>query len=197
MSEKKTTTKEDFETILPLTFLDVETTGLSPQTGDRICEIAVLRIEKSGKVLRWHTLINPLRPISPGAQFVNKITEEMICAAPEFKQVAKKVLKLIEGSSVVCHNACFDLSFLAMELAFCNMELPNLSVIDTLRISRQHFCFPSNSLCNIARSLNIENKLKHRAMADVNTTYKVFRHFWKELNKKGINRLEEVAFRHF
>ncbi len=195
----KKTSKADniFEDIAPLTFLDVETTGLSTQTGDRVCEIALLRVEKNGKITRWHNLIDPLRPISYGAQFVNKITDEMVSCAPKFRQVSEKLLKLIEGSTIVCHNACFDLNFLSMELAFCDLSLPVLPVIDTLRISRQHFSFPSNSLENIAKSLNIENKLKHRAMADVNTTYKVFRHFWTELKKRGICRLEEIAFQHF
>ena len=188
--------KRPIKEIAPLVFLDVETTGLSAQDGDRICEIAILRKEKSGRIKRWHSLINPMRPISPGAAAVNKITDEMVREAPEFRKVAKKILKLIEGSALVCHNARFDLSFVSMEMAFCDFALPVLLIIDTLRLSRQHFTFPSNSLGNIAGSLNIKTPGKHRAVADVDTTYRIFRHFWAELNKKGIMRLEDIAFRH-
>ena len=199
MTEKtknKTHYKKPIKEIAPLVFLDVETTGLSAQDGDRICEIAILRKEKSGRIVRWHSLINPKRPISPGAAAVNKITEEMLREAPEFSKVAKKVLKLIEGGAMVCHNARFDLSFVSMEMAFCDLAMPVLPIVDTLRLARQHFSFPSNSLGNIAGFLNIKTPGKHRAMADVDTTYRIFRHFWGELNKKGIKRLEEIAFNH-
>jgi len=195
-TKDKTHHKKPIKEIAPLVFLDVETTGLSAQDGDRVCEIAILRKEKSGSIVRWHSLINPMRPISPGASAVNKITDEMVREAPEFGKVAKKILKLIEGGTLVCHNARFDLSFLSMEMAFCDFALPVLPIVDTLRVSRQHFSFPSNSLGNIADFLNIKAIGKHRAMADVDTTYRVFKYFWGKLNKKGIKRLQDIAFSH-
>ncbi|MCX5782544.1 MAG: 3'-5' exonuclease [Elusimicrobia bacterium] len=179
-----------------LAFLDVETTGLSTQNGDRICEIAILRREENGKITKWESLINPCRPISYGAQAVNCITYDMVKDAPVFEEVANKILKLIKGSSLVCHNAYFDLNFLAMELALCDIVLPVLPIVDTLRVARQHFNFPSNSLPKIAEFLDINVEKKHRAMADVDTTHKVFNRFWAELNKKGIRKIEEIAFHH-
>jgi len=45
-------------------YLDVETTGLSPWFGDRICEIAVVRCEADQVIDRFDSLLNPERPIS-------------------------------------------------------------------------------------------------------------------------------------
>lgn len=187
----------DEKATLPvLAFLDVETTGLSTAHNDRICEIAILRCQGQQKITHWETLINPLRPISPGASAVNGITNEMVERSPLFKNVAPKVLELIDGAVLVCHNAPFDLSFLAAELEACGRTLPNLPVIDTLRIARQHFDFPSNSLGNIAAYLEIDVTEQHRAMADVYTTHKVFNHFWNELTNRGAVQFDQILSSH-
>ncbi|OGL40128.1 MAG: hypothetical protein A2042_02745 [Candidatus Schekmanbacteria bacterium GWA2_38_11] len=59
-------------------FIDVETTGLSPSFGDRICEIAILKRRGKKIIDSFHTLVNPERQISQGAQAVNNITDEMV-----------------------------------------------------------------------------------------------------------------------
>jgi len=65
----------------PLAFVDVETTGLNPSFGDRICEVAILRCAYGETVARLEQLVNPLRPVSPGAFAVNRITAEMLADA--------------------------------------------------------------------------------------------------------------------
>ncbi|MHB9155109.1 MAG: exonuclease domain-containing protein [Endomicrobiales bacterium] len=179
-----------------MAFIDVETTGLSTAYHDRICEIAVLRCQGQRKVTHWQSLVNPCRPISPAASAVNSITNKMVARSPLFKQVSAKFLELIEGAVLVCHNAPFDLSFLSAELEDCGLTLPNLPVIDTLKIARQHFDFPSNSLGNIAAYLEIDVKEKHRAMADVYTTHKIFSYFWSELNAQGIEQIDQLLTSH-
>jgi DNA polymerase-3 subunit epsilon len=174
-----------------LAFLDVETTGLSPEHDDRICEIAVLRTAGAAPQ-EWQTLVNPGRVISPGATAINGITNEMVAAAPHFPEVAPRLLELLEGAVVVCHNAPFDLGFIAAELAACGRTLPRLPVIDTLRLARRYFNFSSNTLGNIAATLDIDVREKHRAMADVMTMYHVFNHFWHELSQQGIASLDEL-----
>jgi DNA polymerase III subunit epsilon len=175
-----------------LTFLDVETTGLSPYYKDRICEVGILRCEAPDKHISFNTLVNPRRQISPGASAVNKITDEMVQDAPYFKDISKKILELLDNCVLVCHNAPFDISFINFELENCGIRPLNFSVIDTLIIARRFFTFPSNCLSNIASTLNLDVTSKHRAMADVHTTRKVFDHFWAELNKKGITNIEEI-----
>ena len=57
-----------------LAVFDTETTGLNPNFGDRVCEVAVLRWKNGEIVKTFQTLVEPLRPVSPGAFAVNEIT---------------------------------------------------------------------------------------------------------------------------
>lgn len=179
-----------------LVFLDVETTGLSAANNDKICEIAILRCQNSKKVIQWQSLVNPCRQISFAASSVNGISDKMVADAPVFSVLADKILELIKDAIIICHNAAFDLSFLSAEFENCGLCLPNNKVIDTLKIARQYFDFPSNSLGNIAEYLEIDVKEKHRAMADVFTMYEVFNCFIKELSNQGINQLDQLLTSH-
>src|SRR3989338_7978764 len=67
-------------------FFDVETTGLSSQNGDRICEVAILKYKNEKIIDTFQTLINPLRPISEGALAVNGITPRMLKGKPLFRE---------------------------------------------------------------------------------------------------------------
>jgi DNA polymerase III epsilon subunit family exonuclease len=164
-----------------LAFLDVETTGLWAARNDKVCEIAILRLDKNG-IFEWQTLINPGIPIPPVISGINGITDDMVQDAPLFSAVTDKILDLIEDAVVVCHNAPFDLGFLEAEFSACRMTFPRGPVLDTLAIARRHFSFPSNALSNIADHLNIPVTAKHRALADVNTTYRIFDHFCSEVD---------------
>jgi len=101
------------------TVLDVETTGLNPQYGDRVCEIALLRCEGGRELGRFHSLVDPGRPISPGAFAVNRIRDEDLIGAPLFADIASTVLEMLGNSVLVAHNAPFDLGFLGSELNIC------------------------------------------------------------------------------
>jgi DNA polymerase-3 subunit epsilon len=167
-------------------FLDVETTGLDPCLGHRICEIAVLKT-RGGKVLdKLQTLINPGRDISPQAASVNGITGDMIRGAPFFRDVAWDVLDALRDSVIVAHNATFDLRFLFAEFASIKLPHPENDVIDTLSIARRHYNFPSNSLGKIARYLGISTVGEHRAFADVRITNEIFEYFLMDLERRGM-----------
>ena len=61
--------------------VDVETTGLSAAFGDRICEVGILRALDDRILDTYQTLVNPQRPISPGASRVNGLRDEDVSAA--------------------------------------------------------------------------------------------------------------------
>jgi len=177
---------------IPFTFLDCETTGLSPKFGDKICEIALLKV-KGGKIQEsYQALINPGRSISLGATAVNGITDEMVKGAPYFSEIAEKLIRIIGDSVIIAHNAKFDLSFLAAQ--FQNSRIPPFDniVIDTLILARRYYTFPSNSLGNICSSLNFLIRDEHRAMGDVLLTKMVFEKFLTDFKEKGITTLEEI-----
>ena len=106
----------------PFTVFDVETTGMSP-VGDRIVELAALRVDTDGSEREFHTLINPGRPIPPGVISVHHITDDMVIDAPHFSTVGKMFLDFAAGSTLVAHNARFDLGFLQESLARCGLPL--------------------------------------------------------------------------
>lgn len=155
-------------------FLDLETTGLSPWFGDRICEVGIVLTEGKRIKETFQTLLNPQRPLSPGAASANGLNDDMLAGAPQFAGIAPKVRDLLKDSVVVCHNAQFDLQFLDSEFRRLNwqLEIPNL--IDTLHIAREHFEFRSNTLTHIAAEFGISTPEAHRALADALTGKSVF-----------------------
>src|SRR5205823_12025503 len=63
---------------LAFTFVDVETTGLDHATGDRVCEIALLRVHGDQELARFESLVHPQRLMTAGATAVNGITDAML-----------------------------------------------------------------------------------------------------------------------
>jgi len=177
------------------TVFDVETTGLYPYSGDRICEIgAVKAMFGSRETKKFHSMINPGRPISYGAFRVNGITDEMVMGAPTIYEILPSFLKFIEGSVLVAYNAGFDLGFLECALRNKKDVLNDYYVIDALRLARR--LFPSAgrfSLSCVSQSLGIDTEGGHRALSDAVMTWKVFGKELKLLMEDGIREVEELA----
>jgi len=166
--------------------VDVETTGLYPEEKDRICEIALLKI-KDGRIIdKFVTLVNPEREISYPAYLVNGITDKMVEDAPTFKEIAEDVFNFIKDEILLIHNAKFDISFLDYELRRSGLYLPDFKLIDTLKIARRFFNFPSNSLKDLASYLKIQQENFHRAEFDAKTAYDIFTILYEELKKRNI-----------
>jgi DNA polymerase-3 subunit epsilon len=172
--------------------LDVETTGLNPHFGDRVCEIALLRCEGGRELDRFHSLVDPGRSISPGAYAVNRIRDEDLIGAPLFADIASTLLEILGDSVLVAHNAPFDLGFLASELSICRLPLVDNLVVDTLALARCCYSFPSNSLPNLAYDLGIETWGQHRALSDVLATKQVLDIFLADLADVGVYTLGEL-----
>ena len=161
------------------TVFDVETTGLAPGAGDRIVEIAGVRIE-NGKICPEKTflsLINPQRKISWEAQSVNNIQGEDLEKAPTIDIVLPQFLDFARGSILVAHNAQFDVGFLEAEKEMCwgYNDIPEC--LCTLCLSRKvHPHEYGHKLENVATRLKIPlpSDPLHRALPDVLLTAQVF-----------------------
>lgn len=193
--------RNQFDPHQPLTELtfalfDVETTGLSPTYGHRICEVACLRACDGVAVERFESLVDPGRPISAGAFRVNRITPEMLEGAPPFAAVADPLLALLDSAVLVAHNAPFDLGFLAAELEIAGLPPPEGPVVDTLALSRRAYNFASNSLFAVANALEVETGPAHRAMGDVWTLWNILNQILWDLDRRWqVTTLEQlVAF---
>ena len=166
------------------TFIDVETTGLSPRTA-RVCEVAAVSFRGDERVGSLAELINPGGPIPPEVSKIHGITDDMVVNSPAFGGIAPRLLALLENSVVVAHNAEFDMAFLSMEFERVGLKFPPLAVVDTLVLARKHWKFKSNRLGNIAAELNFSSENWHRALSDVEMTRKIFEHFIKAFKDAG------------
>ncbi len=155
-------------------FLDLETTGLSPWFGDRICEVGIVVTE--GKRIRgtYHKLINPEHSLSPGAASANGLTDDDLKSAPVFADIAANLEEWLDDAIVVCHNARFDLQFLDSEYRRINHEILIPNLIDTLLLSRQYFDLPSYSLQAIAEAFHVPTMSGHGAMEDALNARSIF-----------------------
>ncbi len=160
----------------PFTVFDVETTGMSP-SNDRIVEIAAIRIDPGGKLERFQTLIHPGRSIPAAASSVHHITNEMVQSAPHFKDAIRGFLDLATESTLVAHNALFDLGFLQESLARVGMPLWSGKTLDSLRLLRKtHPGLPSYSLQSLRAYFQLPTEKgmnAHRAGADVEWTVQI------------------------
>jgi DNA polymerase-3 subunit epsilon len=165
---------------VPLAFLDVETTGLDPWSGDRVCEIAIVRVVGGREESRLSRLVNPGRRVSPAALAVNGLDERELARSPEFRRVAGEVSAHLAGAVVVAHNAPFDAGFLAREYQLAGLAVPENDLLDTLLLARRNFHYRSNRLGALADTLGIRTP-EHRALADALTTSELFARFVEQL----------------
>ncbi len=161
----------------PFTVFDTETTGMSP-TGDRIVEIAAVRVELDGSRSEFQSLVNPCRPIPFQAARVHRITDDMVAFAPTFREVGRDFIAFAEGSQLVAHNARFDLGFLQESLNREGLPLWNGQTLDSIRIIKSAFPgLPSYSLGNLRARFGLGAGIDgqaHRAATDVEWTLEIF-----------------------
>ena len=161
--------------------LDTETTGLEVQQGHRIIEIgAVLINDRNKSEEHFHTYINPTRLIDEEASKVHGIMNEDLVDKPLFEDIAEEFLEFIDGSTLVIHNAPFDVGFLNHELKLASSKYPTLEEIciieDSLAIARDKYPGQRNSLDALASRFNISNydRTFHGALLDANILADVY-----------------------
>tara|TARA_B100000925_G_C21890309_1_gene422494 strand:+ start:193 stop:852 length:660 start_codon:yes stop_codon:yes gene_type:complete len=164
-----------------LVVLDTETTGLDVNDGHRIIEIGCVEIiDRNITSNSFHKYINPKRSIDEGAQNVHGISNKMLEDKPEFNQIADEFLEFIQNSTLVIHNAPFDLGFLSSELVYSGKETNyfelNHEVLDTLTISRKQYPGKRNSLDALCTRLEVDNTERnfHGALLDANLLANVY-----------------------
>ena len=161
-------------------FLDTETTGLSPDNGDRIVEIGCIELQNrrsTGRTL--HHYVNPQRSSHPDALRVHGITDEFLADKPLFADIADKLLAFVAGAEVIIHNASFDMAFLNAELARAGHK-PFVQhagrITDSLLMARESFPGKSNSLDALCKRLEVDNTQRelHGALLDAGLLAEVY-----------------------
>jgi DNA polymerase-3 subunit epsilon len=149
--------------------LDTETTGLKPEEGHRIIEIGCIELKNhvpTGNT--YHQYINPCRDMPTAAYEVHGLSEKFLSNYPKFSEVYESFLEFIGTSSLVIHNAAFDMKFLNAELGFF-VELPlKNKIVDTLDLARKTFPGSPASLDALCKRFKIDNsqRIKHGALLD-------------------------------
>jgi DNA polymerase III subunit epsilon len=161
-------------------FLDTETTGLYPDQGHRIIEIAAVEIFNRRPTQRhFHIYINPEREIDPGAQEVHGISLEFLQDKPLFASIAAEFVEFVRGAELIIHNAPFDIGFLNMELAKLGqdkLETYVSGIIDTLKMAKEMRPGQRNNLDALCRHFGIDNSQRtlHGALLDAELLAEVY-----------------------
>ena len=161
-------------------FLDTETTGLSPDNGDRLIEIGCLEMVNrrlTGNHL--HLYVNPERPSSEEAIKVHGITDAFLADKPRFAEVVEELIAYVAGAEVIIHNAGFDVGFLDAELKRIKRDgfrKHVAKVTDSLLMAREMFPGKSNSLDALCRRLEVDNSNRtlHGALLDAGLLAEVY-----------------------
>lgn len=157
--------------------LDTETTGLSPNKGDRIVEVGCVELVNRKLTGRhFHYYINPERDIPEEVVAVHGIDNEKVKDAPKFRDIAEEFWQFVEGAELVIHNAAFDMGFLEMEFQLLAKKgdqrfgtlTDACTVLDTLKLAREKHPGAKASLDALCKRYGIDNSHRtlHGALLD-------------------------------
>ncbi len=167
--------------------LDFETTGLSPNLGDRAIEIGAVKLVDGEVVDSFQQLMNPGFRVSPFIENYTGITNNMLRKAPSCDEVMISFSEFIADENLIAHNASFDKRFLDAELARINRGYAGEFVCSLLVARRLIQDAPSYKLGELVRYKNIDNDgVFHRALADAQMTAKLWLHMIEDLELSGI-----------
>jgi DNA polymerase-3 subunit epsilon len=148
--------------------IDTETTGLDPNDGHRIVEIACVELMHhvpTGRKL--HRYVNPGREMPTDALAVHGITAEFLANQPAFEAIADELAAFIAGDRLVIHNAEFDIAFLNAELARLGRPALACAFVDTLAVARRRFPGAPASLDALCRRFAIDLSVREKHGADI------------------------------
>ena len=173
--------------------IDFETTGLSPSNGDRVIEVAALKVINNKIVEQFQSLMNPGFEVSRRITSITGISNDMLEDAPDNSKVIRSLVEFLDGNSLVAHNASFDNNFLQNELYEAKIK-KSYQFTCSMKMARRVFPrSPNHKLVTLLeyRGIN-QSEALHRALADVNATFKL----WIDMNKTLATKkgLKEISF---
>ncbi len=155
--------------------IDFETTGLSPDMGDRATEVAAVIVANGRIVDRYQSLMNAGVRVPAFIESLTGITNAMVRAAPPAAEVMAALAEFIGDVPLVAHNASFDRKFLDAEWARINLQRKQEFACSMLLARRIYPAAPSHKLGLLVDHLNLPSAARHhRALADAEMTA----HLW-------------------
>jgi DNA polymerase-3 subunit epsilon len=180
-------------------FLDTETTGLSPESGDRIIEIGCIEmVNRRLTGTHRHFYLNPERRNSEDAVRIHGLTDEFLADKPRFAQVCEELLAFLAGAEIVIHNAGFDVGFLNEELR--RLGKPPITdcvgrITDSLTMAREMYPGKANSLDALCKRLEVDNASRtvHGALLDAGLLAEVYIRMTRGQNSLVIDAADAAA----
>ena len=159
----------------PVAIIDFETTGLSPDMGDRATEVAVVLGENGEIVGRYQSLMNAGVRIPPFIESLTGISNAMIREAPPAAEVMAALAGFVGDVPLVAHNASFDSKFLDAELSRVRLRRRREFACSMLLARRVYPAAPDHKLGTLVAHLDLPSAARHhRALADAEMTS----HLW-------------------
>lgn len=188
------------------TIVDVEGNG-GEFRDERITEIAIYKFDGRQIVDQFISLINPEADITQFVQKLTGITPKMVRTAPKFHEVAKRIVEITEGTTLIGHNIDFDYRMLRQSFKRLGYTY-KINTLDTIQLAKK--LIPeaeSYSLGKLVKSLGIPVTDRHRASGDARATLELFKllmskdsnneiiqHQFNETNAKTyLNKVKELT----
>ena len=167
--------------------LDIETSGLDYKEGHRIIEIGCVELNQKEVGSHFHRYINPLKTLTDENIRIHGITNEFLEDKPLFEEVAEEFLNFIEDSSIIAHNANFDVGFINHELEkISKPQIAKGRIVDTVVIARNRFPGQQVNLDALVKKLKVNSLVDrefHGALKDAKILTDVY------LELQGINQM--------
>ena len=175
---------------------DTETTGLFPERGDEIVQIAAVRIVNGRRVPgeALDLLVNPGRLIPRASSAIHGVTDAMVADAISVQEAVERFHTFASGAVIVAHNAPFDMTFLWRREAELGIHFAN-PILDTVLLSAAVFGLTETHTLDdlvIRLGVDLPSSQRHTAMGDTLATAEVFLKLKQVLQARGIERLNEV-----
>jgi len=149
--------------------LDLETTGLDPQS-DEIIEIGAVKFQGGEVVETYHTLVKPYRPLPYRIQVLTGITPREVNSAPPLAVVLGDLVSFIGDHPIIGQSIAFDLSFLSEKGISLTPQVYDTFELATILLPT----LSDYSLSAVAEELGISFPLQHRALPDAMVAKEVF-----------------------
>ncbi len=165
--------------------IDFETTGLSPDLGDRATEVGVVILCNGEIVDSYQSLINPGRPIPAFVQELTGISNGMVRNAPDGPSVMKALQSFVGDIPFIAHNASFDAKFLDAEYARAGLRRRTEFACSLLLARRMYPDMPNHKLGTLVRYLSLPTTGDyHRALADAEMTAHLLARMLRDLEQQ-------------
>jgi DNA polymerase-3 subunit epsilon len=151
--------------------LDFETSGISPDCGDRAIEVGAVKLRAGEIVERYQSLMNPGLRINSFIESYTGITNRMLQGAPQTPVVMREFAGFIGDTPLVAHNASFDCRFLDAEFKRIGQQRCQEFGCSMLAARRVYPDAPNHKLATLVSYRNLRNDgTFHRALADAEMT---------------------------